>query len=286
MNPTANQLATGPLSAAAPTPVRIIPVLLLKHWGIEKSIGFRDFVYVGSPVNAARVLSDLGADELIVLDIAATPEGRGPDTEVVAQMAAEVRMPLTVGGGIHRLADLESLLAAGADRVVLNTALHESPGLVREAADRFGSQCVVASIDARRRADGSHQVFTRCGRVATGRDPADCARQAVELGAGEILVTSIDRDGSLTGYDLELVRTVSQAVAVPVVACGGAGSVADLAAAVDQAGASAAAAGALFVFWGPRRTVLVNFPTEDELVEHLGRQRVRRRWPAVPRWAE
>lgn len=267
-------------------PVRVIPVLLLKNWGVEKSIRFSEFVYVGSPINAARVFSDLNADELIVLDILASPEGRGPRLDVIHPLADEVRMPLTVGGGIRNVSDIQDLLATGADRIVINTAALERPELIREAAERFGSQCVVVSIDARRQPDGGYLVASHGNRRLTARQPAEWARAAANLGAGEILVNAIDRDGTLEGYDLELLGQVSAAVEVPVIACGGASSLADLARAVDVGGAQAVAAGALFLFWGRRRTVLINYPSEDELVAHLGRDRVRRRTPSVPRWLE
>lgn len=255
--------------------IRVIPVLLLKNWGIEKSIGFDDFVYVGSPINAARVFNGRNVDELILLDILATREGRGPRTEIIAEIAGETNMPLTVGGGLRDVECMAQLLRAGADRVVLNTAAVETPELIAAAADRFGRQCIVVSIDVRRRLDGTCEVFTRNGRQATGLDPVTWAQEAESRGAGEILLNSIDRDGTMQGYDLDLLRRTSDALSIPLIACGGAGRVADLAAAVDQGHAAAVAAGALFLFYGKRRTVLITYPTDDELIAQFGPDRVR-----------
>lgn len=248
---------------------RIIPVLLLRDWGLEKSIRFRDPVYVGSPINAARVFNGYNVDELILLDIVAGQQGRGPILEIVSQIAEEAFMPITVGGGLRDCAMIRDLLQAGADRVVLNSITAEHPALVREAADRFGSQCIVVSIDVRRRAAGSLvgacEVVVRGGRQSTGLDAVAHARRMAELGAGEIFLTSIDRDGTMSGYDVELIRAVSDAVPIPVIACGGAGRVEHLAEAVSEGHASAVAAGAFFLFFGPRRTVLITYPSDAEL---------------------
>jgi len=249
--------------------VRIIPVLLLKHLGLEKTIRFRDPVYIGSPINAARVFNGRNVDELILLDIAATAEHRGPVVDLVSQISEEAFMPVTVGGGVSSVEMIRDLLHAGADRAVINTAAVEQPGLITAAAERFGRQCIVVSIDAKRRADGTYEVFTHGGGNATGLDPLAHARRVEALGAGEILLTSIDRDGTMEGYDVELIRRVSDAVDIPVIACGGAGSVRHLAAAIDGGHASAVAAGAFFLFFGPRRTVLITYPTDEELTAHF-----------------
>lgn len=254
---------------------RVIPVLLLRHWGLEKSIRFRDNVYVGSPINAARVFAGRNVDELIVLDIVATEEGRGPRPEIIEQIAEETTMPLSVGGGIRSVETMAELMRAGADRLVLNTAAVETPELVTEAARRWGRQCVIVSIDVRRHADGRCEVFTHGGSRGTGHDPVAWAKEVESLGAGEILLTSIDRDGTMEGYDVPLVRQVADAVNIPVIACGGAGKVEHLAQAVHEGHASAVASGAFFLFYGRRRTVLITFPSDEELIEHLGPPRVR-----------
>lgn len=188
-------------------------------------------------------------------------------------------MPLTVGGGIRSVADVTLLLKAGADRVVINTAAYERPELITETADVFGRQCIVVSIDARRRKGGGHEVCIRGGSQPIGLDPAQWARKAELLGAGEIFLTSIDQDGTMEGYDIDLIRTVSSAVSIPVIACGGAGSAQDFADAVDVGGASAVAAGAFFLFYGRKRTVLITYPTDEELMRCLGEDRIRRKEP-------
>jgi cyclase len=254
--------------------LRVIPVLLLRDWGLEKSIRFRDPVYVGSPINAARVFNGRNVDELILLDIVATERARGPMLDIVAQITEEAFMPVTVGGGIRDVDTIRDLLRAGADRVTINTAAIEDPALVGRAAERFGSQCIVVSIDACRRPDGNYEVRTHAGQRPAGLDPAEHARNMEALGAGEILLTSIDQDGTMEGYDLQLTRRVSHAVSIPVIACGGAGSVEHFAQAVS-AGASAVAAGAFFLFFGPRRTVLITYPTDEELGRHLPVDRIR-----------
>lgn len=257
--------------------VRVIPVLLLKHWGLEKSIVFDNNVYIGSPINAVRVFNARNADELILLDIVAGEEDRGPQTEVIAQIAEEAHMPLTVGGGIRDLDTMARLLDAGVDRLAINTAAVENPALIGLGAERFGSQCMVVSMDARREKDGRYQVYTRGGAQPTGRTPVDLARELEAVGAGEILLTAIDRDGGMSGYDVDLIRTVSDAVAIPVIACGGAGNVSDFRDAVDAGHASAVAAGAFFLFFGARRTVLITYPDDDALSNALGPGRVRKK---------
>jgi len=258
--------------------IRVIPVLLLRNWGLEKSIRFNDFVYVGCPINAARVFNGFNVDELILLDIIATKEGRLARTEIISEIASESFMPFMVGGGIRSIDDIRELLKCGADRVAINTAAVQNPRVVTEGADLFGSQCIVVSIDVRQRHKGSYEVYTRAGKEATGLDPVELAVEMEKRGAGEILLTSIDRDGTMDGYDIELIRRVSSALTIPVIACGGAGRVAHLAEAVDYGGASAVAAGALFLFYGPRRTVLINYPPDEELREHLGEERVRTKY--------
>ena len=261
--------------------VRVIPVLLLRDWGLEKSIQFANPKYVGCPINAARVFNGRNVDELILLDIIATKEGRGPQVDVVRQIAEESFMPFTVGGGIRSVDMMWDLLKAGADRVIINTAAIENPDLVREGADRFGSQCIVVSIDMRRKANGACEVYTHAGTQATGRHPVEVAVRMQQAGAGEIFLTSIDRDGTMDGYDLELIRSVADAVTIPVIACGGAGSVKHLADAVYEGHASAVAAGAFFLFYGRRRTVLITYPTDEDLRRHFRPEHIRTKDPAT-----
>ena len=226
---------------------RVIPCLDVKDGRVVKGVQFVDLRDAGDPVEAALAYDAQGADELVFLDITASHEDRAIMLDVVRRTAEGIYMPLTVGGGIRSADDVRRLLRAGADKVSLNTAALERPAVIREAAERFGSQCIVVAIDARR--DGNRwTVFTHGGRRPTGRDAVAWAQEAVGLGAGEILLTSMDRDGTKDGYDLELTRAVSQAVSVPVIASGGAGSLEHFYEALTEGFADAALAASLFHF--------------------------------------
>ena len=228
--------------------VRIMPTLLYKDVGLVKGVGFNSWRRVGSAMQTVKVYNLRQVDELVLLDIRATLDGRGPDLAAVDELADECFMPLTVGGGVRTIDDVRALLMVGADKVSMNTAAIEKPELVREVADRFGSQCAVVSIDARRQSDGTYEVFTHAGTHDTGLDPVTVARNAERMGAGEILLTSIDHDGAMDGYDLDLTAMVSAAVNLPVIASGGAGTYQDLADALGQGHASAVAAASMFHF--------------------------------------
>jgi cyclase len=226
---------------------RIIPKLLLRKGRTVKGVRFVDLRDTGAPVTNARIYDAQGADELLFLDIEATIGDRRILYETITRTAQEVFMPFCVGGGIRSVDDVRQLLLAGADKVSINTQAVERPGLISEGAALFGVQCMVVSIDFRRH-DVSGKVYTHGGTVATGLDVVDHARRSVERGAGEILLTSIDRDGTMTGYDLDMTRRVAEAVAVPVIASGGAGTLQHLCDAVLDAQASAVAVGSLFHF--------------------------------------
>lgn len=255
--------------------IRVIPTLLLKDWGIVKTVRFNKETYIGCPINAVRVFNSNNVDELILLDIQATRQGRGPDPEIVTQIADEACMPITIGGGIRDLETVRSMLNSGADKVCINTAAVEDPHFVEQAAGRFGSQCVVVSIDVKKRWRGGHEVYTRRGRQRTRLSPVEHAIHMEELGAGEILLNSVDRDGTWEGYDLELLHEVADAVNVPVIACGGAGKLQDFADAVHVGGASAVSAGSYFLYHGRRRGILITFPTRDQLQSIFGEERMR-----------
>ena len=228
---------------------RIIPCLDVNAGRVVKGVKFQELRDAGDPVACARAYDTQGADELIFLDITASSDGRKIMHEVVAATAEQCFMPLTVGGGLRSLADIEAMLKAGADKVSLNTAAIQAPSLIAEASRRFGSQCIVLAIDAKRAPDGqSWRVYSHGGRTGTALDAVGWARQGVDLGAGEILLTSMDRDGTGDGYDLELTRTVSDAVSVPVIASGGAGTLAHLAEVLDRGHASAVLAASIFHF--------------------------------------
>ena len=243
---------------------RVIPCLLLKNEGLVKTVKFKDPKYLGDPINIVRIFNDKEVDELIFLDIIATVENRPPNFEILGKITSECFMPLGYGGGIRTLEDVRKLLAIGVEKIVLNTSAVENPSLIRAVADYAGSQAVVISIDVKKTMFGKYEVYTRSGRKATGLDPVKFAVEMEKQGAGELFLNSIDRDGTMQGYDLELVRRVADSVTVPVVACGGAGNIQHLAEAI-QAGASAAAAGSMFVFQGLLRGVLISYPAQQEL---------------------
>jgi cyclase len=228
--------------------VRVIPCLDVKDGRVVKGVQFVSLRDAGDPVEQARAYDAAGADELMFLDITASHEGRGAILDVIARTADVCFMPVSVGGGVRSVENARALLRAGADKVSVNTAAVEDASLIAGLADSFGSQAVVCAIDARSRADGGWEVFTYGGRTATGLDVVEYAAQAVERGAGEILLTSMDRDGAKTGYDIALLRAVSRAVSVPVIASGGAGRTADLIDAVREGGADAVLAASIFHF--------------------------------------
>lgn len=230
-----------------PLAVRIIPCLDVANGRVVKGVNFTSLQDAGDPVEAARAYDAAGADELCFLDISATHEGRGTLIHMVEAVADQCFMPLTVGGGVRSVEDARSLLLAGADKVAINSAAVARPALIRELANRFGEQCVVVAVDAKRIGNG-WEIFTHGGRRPTGIDALAFAREAAQMGAGEILLTSMDRDGTRSGYDLALTRAVADAVPIPVVASGGVGSLADLVAGVTQGGASAVLAASIFHF--------------------------------------
>ena len=228
--------------------VRVIPCLDVKDGRVVKGVNFEGLRDAGDPVEQAIIYDKAGADELCFLDITASHENRGTLLDVVRRTAEVCFMPLTVGGGVRTLEDIRALLLAGADKVSINTAAVSRPEFVKEAAEKFGSQCIVAAIDAKKGEKGNYEIFTHGGRKATGIDAVEHAKKLVGFGAGEILLTSMDRDGVKSGYDLELTRAVSDAVAVPVIASGGVGNVQDLVDGVTKGHASAVLAASIFHF--------------------------------------
>ncbi|MGD9834733.1 MAG: imidazole glycerol phosphate synthase subunit HisF [Piscinibacter sp.] len=228
--------------------VRVIPSLLWKGPGLVKGVGFNSWRRVGPVLPAIKVYNARDVDELVLLDIVASQTGEAPDYVTVADLSNECAVPLTVGGGICRLEQIVALLHAGADKVSINSSAVERPELINQAAAKFGAQCIVASIDARRETDDRVVVWIRSATQDTGRDPVEWARELADRGAGEILLTSIDRDGTMQGYDLQLIERVSAAIAIPVIASGGAGTYQHLVDAVLKAGASAVAAASMFHF--------------------------------------
>jgi cyclase len=246
---------------------RVIPCLLLSNGGLVKTRKFKNPVYIGDPINAIRIFNDKEVDELVLLDIKASLEKRGPNFDLLSEIASECFMPFAYGGGITSIDQIRTLLRLGIEKVILNTALNKDPGFVRKAVETFGSQAITASIDVRCKLFGRREVMTLSGTEATGLDPVEAARRAVSLGVGEILLTSIDMEGSMAGYDIDLLAKVSQSVDIPVIASGGASNLQDFVAAVRHGRVSAVAAGSMFVFHGPHRAVLITYPKYGVLCE-------------------
>jgi cyclase len=238
---------------------RILPVLLVHKGGLYKTVGFDKPKYVGDPLNAVRIFNEKEVDELMVIDIDATRQGREPDYTLIRNLAAECRMPLAYGGGVHSVEQFQRLIGLGVEKVAVSAAAVNDLGLVSAAAERVGQQSVVVVMDVRRQGSG-WKLFTHNGTRATGLDAADFARRAEGAGAGEIVVNSIDHDGQMKGYDLDLARTVRAATSRPLTVLGGAGKLDDVAGLVREFGTIGAAAGSLFVFKGVYRAVLISYP--------------------------
>ena len=245
---------------------RVIPVLLLQNQGLVKSFRFKNYRYIGDPINAVKIFNDLRADELIFLDINASNEGRKISLDFVKKVGDECNMPFAVGGGIRTLTDIREILNAGAEKIVLNTSAARNPEFVREAALEFGSSTIVVCIDVQKKKFRKETTFIYSGKKSTGYDPVDFACLMQEKGSGELIIQNIDNDGSMTGYNIELIKRISDKLSIPVVACSGAGELSHLAAAYYEGNASALAAGSMFVFHGPRRAVLINYPDQDQLI--------------------
>jgi cyclase len=248
---------------------RVIPVLLLREESLVKTVRFGNFVYVGDPCNTLRIFNELEVDELMVLDITAPTQPRGPNVKLLAEIASECFMPLGYGGGIKTFEQAQAIFDIGFEKISLNSAALEDPKLITRIAKHYGSQAVVVSIDVKTGWFGKKTVWGLGGRKNSGRDAVLWAREAEQCGAGEILLTSIDQEGTWSGFDLDLIRQVSSAVTIPVVAHGGAGSLDDIRSAVKYGGASAVALGSMVVFQKKGMGVLVNFPLSAQLNKAL-----------------
>lgn len=248
---------------------RVIPVLLLRGKGLVKTVKFKEPKYIGDPINSVRIFNEKEVDELVFLDITATPEGRGPDFELLADIAGEAFMPMAYGGGITTLEQVQRIFALGFEKVVIDTAAYVAPQLIRDAVAIYGSQSIVGCLDVRRTLLGRYELSSHAGKIKQSIGLKEHAQALERLGVGEFIVNAVDRDGTQSGYDIKLIREVSSAVNVPVVACGGASGIDDFVAAVHEGGASAVAAGSLFVFVGPHRAVLINYPNRAELTRRL-----------------
>jgi imidazole glycerol-phosphate synthase subunit HisF len=244
---------------------RVIPCLLLRNGSLVKTVKFKDPGYIGDPINAIRIYNEKEVDELIFLDITATIEKRQPPFKVLSEIASECFMPVTYGGGVRDLETIRQILNLGIEKVAINSYAVENPDFVRVAADKFGNSTVVVSMDVRRKMFGRYELMIHGGRKGTSLDPVEFSATMEKMGAGEILLTAIDRDGTQEGYDLELIKSVTSAVGVPVIVCGGAGKIEDFRLAVKEGGASACAAGSMVVYFGRNRAVLITFPAREKL---------------------
>jgi imidazole glycerol-phosphate synthase subunit HisF len=244
---------------------RIIPVLLLHKKGLVKSVKFRNYRYIGDPINAVKIFNDLFADELVFLDIVARKEKRVISPELVKNIGEEANMPFSVGGGINSLEEIHSLLSAGAEKVILGSISAQNPDFIKKAAENFGSSTITVCIDVKKNLFGKDFVYYLNATQNSGCKPIDFAQEMESCGAGELIIQSVDNDGTMRGYDIDLIYSVSQKVTIPVVALGGAGSLLHLKTAYQKGYATALAAGSIFVYHGSRNGILINYPDQTTI---------------------
>jgi imidazole glycerol-phosphate synthase subunit HisF len=244
---------------------RIIPCLLVKNGGLVKTVNFAHPKYVGDPINAVKIFNEKEVDEMIVLDIDATVKNREPDYAMIRNLATECRMPLCYGGGVKSINQVENIISLGVEKVAMSSAAVSNSRIIAQAAEIVGSQSIVVVMDVKKTGRGSkYEVWTHNASKATGMDPVDFAKQVESLGAGEVVINSIDCDGVMKGYDLVLVNEIRESISLPITLLGGAGSLKDIAALINALGIIGAAAGSLFVFKGIYRAVLINYPSRAE----------------------
>lgn len=248
---------------------RIIPVLLIKDGGLVKSINFKNYTYIGDPINAVKIFNEKEVDEIVILDIDATREKRSPNYSLIKEIASEAFMPLAYGGGISNINEVKEVLFLGVEKIIFNKSALVNENLIVETASRFGSSSTVVSIDVKTNFFNKQYVYSDNGKRNTKMNVVEYAKKIEKLGAGEIFLNSIDRDGTYKGYDLDLIKKVSSSVEIPVVACGGAKDEDDLVRAINEGGASASAAGSLFVYKGVHRAVLINYPDWNTIQNKL-----------------
>jgi cyclase len=246
---------------------RIIPCLLLRNNGLVKTVKFKESTYIGDPINTVRIFNEKEVDELIFLDIDATKAKKEPPYDIIQHIASECFMPFAYGGGINSLHQIETIMKSGAEKIIINSNAFLQKTFVSEAVKQFGSSTIVVSIDVKKDFFKRNVVYIKGGTQSTGKNPIEYVKEVEQAGAGEILINTIDRDGTMEGFDIELIRNVSQSVKIPIIACGGAGKLSDFGDAVRLGGASAAAAGSFFVFHGKRRAVLITYPSYSEISE-------------------
>ena len=246
---------------------RVIPVLLLQYKGLVKSVKFKDYRYIGDPINTVRIFNDLKADELVFIDILATKEKRTVSLDFVKNVGEEANMPFSVGGGIRTLEDIRKIIEAGAEKIILNSIAGENPGFVSEAAEAFGSSTITVCIDVKNDFLGKEKVWIKAGTKSINFNPVQFARQMEESGAGEIIIQSIERDGTMEGYDINLIKKVAESVSIPVVSLGGAGRWQHIIELNSLVSLNGLAAGSLFVYHGERNAVLVNYPEREKILQ-------------------
>lgn len=252
--------------------IRVIPCLLKHNRSLVKTINFKKFNYIGDPLNTVKIFNNLEVDELMLLDITATKEKKSPDFDLIQQIATECFMPLTYGGGVCSIYDMKKIFSLGVEKIVICSYAFENPNFITQATNIFGSQSVVVSIDIKKNILGKYEVYTHSGTKNTKLDPILYAKIIEKAGAGEILLNSIDNDGKMEGYNLEIIKSLSKSIKIPLVVCGGAGNYKDLSKAVKW-GASAVAAGSLFVYQNKNKAVLVNYPTENDMKKIFKKKR-------------
>lgn len=245
---------------------RLIPCLSIMDQGLVKTVKFSNPRYLGDPINAVKIFNGKGVDELCILDITASSANREPDFDYLKDIASEAFMPLSYGGGITNLEQIKKIFFIGYEKVIINTAFIHNPELIREASEFAGSQSIVVSIDVKSELMGKRACYCNDGKTKVGKNPVELAKLAEAMGAGEILLNSVNRDGMMQGYDVKLVKDITEAVQIPVIACGGAKDIYDFKKVIDEGGAHAAAAGSLFVYYGEQKAVLITAPDEEDLV--------------------
>jgi cyclase len=238
---------------------------LLKNRGLVKTIKFRESTYIGDPINTVKIFNEKEVDELIFLDIEATRLKKDPPYDLIKNLSGECFMPFAYGGGINSIQQIEKIIYSGAEKVIINSSAYLNKDFLREAIIHFGSSTIVVSVDVKKDFLGKDTVYIKGGTQSTGKDPVEYCKEIEKNGAGEILINSIDRDGLMKGYDIELIKRVSGSLKIPLIACGGAGNLEDFRLAVKEGGASAVAAGSFFVYHGKRKAVLITYPSQDEI---------------------
>jgi imidazole glycerol-phosphate synthase subunit HisF len=245
--------------------LRIIPVLLLKDGGLSKSVKFKNFTYIGDPINAVRIFNEKEVDEIVLLDIDASKQNREPNFELIAEIGSEAFVPFAYGGGITKLSQVKRIMYAGAEKVILNTSFINNPSFISEVSEHIGSSSTVVSIDIKKDFWGKYHGFSHLTSKNFTDHPVALAQKAEKLGAGELFINSVDLDGTMSGYDLTIMKEISDNVSIPVVACGGAGKIEHFKDIVSKVNVDAVAAGSMFVFHGKHKAVLINYPNKEEI---------------------